>query len=438
MPDDSKPLDYEASQPELEPPKGALRIIFFIVLMDLLGFGIIIPLLAFYVPDFKDHPGQVTLLFSIYSICQFIGAPILGLMSDRFGRRPVLALSQAGSACGYLLLAIAAFDWHSPTTRLILVYASRIIDGFTGGNISTAQAYVSDVTTRANRAKGMGMLGAAFGIGFSIGPAVGGLMGHYMGLSSPGYFAAVLAAIAAVLSWTRLPESRKHDHTDIENWLHPSRFAPVLRKPVLVQLLAIGFCVMAAFVMMESTIALFLNKTFGWNEKGVGFYFLFAGFVIIVIQGGLIGRLTKKLGDWPLCIAGPFGVTLGMTGLVAVAYLAPHVGFPLLMVILLISGAANATGRSLQQPTLSSLLSKFSDSNEQGLVFGLYHGLSSLARVIGPLIAGFAYLTLRNAGQFALAGVITAAIGVWTFVLRQPPPHEPIPEATAEAATERG
>ena len=205
-----------------EPPKGALAIIFFIVLMDLLGFGIIIPLLAFYVKDFQNHWFQVTLLFSVYSICQFIGAPILGLISDRFGRRPVLALSQAGSAVGYLLLAFAAFDWHSATTRLALVYCSRIIDGFTGGNISTAQAYVSDVTTPQNRAKGMGMLGAAFGIGFSIGPALGGLCGHFS-LSLPGWIAAALAAVAAVLSWTRLPESRKRAETEAENWLHPSR-----------------------------------------------------------------------------------------------------------------------------------------------------------------------------------------------------------------------
>ena len=132
--------------------------------MDLLGFGIIIPLLPKYIPNYESHPGQVTALFSVYSICQFIGAPILGLMSDRaLARRRVLAFSQAGSTIGYLLLAAAAWNWANPMTGLIIVYVSRIIDGFTGGNISTAQAYISDVTTRANRAKGMGLLGAAFG-----------------------------------------------------------------------------------------------------------------------------------------------------------------------------------------------------------------------------------------------------------------------------------
>src|SRR6185312_14150439 len=195
------PLEYQSPPPPPpEPPKGALAVIFFIVLMDLLGFGIIIPLLPFYVPDFERHPMQVTALFAVYSICQFIGAPILGLISDRFGRRPVLALSQAGSAIGYILLAIAAFNWANPMTRLLIVYASRVIDGFTGGNISTAQAYVSDVTTPANRAKGMGMLGAAFGVGFSMGPAVGGLLSYYgtqwvgrdFGSSLPAWVAAAL------------------------------------------------------------------------------------------------------------------------------------------------------------------------------------------------------------------------------------------------------
>jgi MFS family permease len=418
--------------------RGALGIIFFIVLMDLLGFGIIIPLLMFYVPEYRTHPMEVTALFSIYSICQFIGAPILGLISDRFGRRPVLTISQAGSAVGYILLGVAAFNWRSPTTRLLLVYLSRMIDGFTGGNISTAQAYVSDVTTPQNRARGMGMLGAAFGVGFSLGPAMGGIIGHYFGLSAPGWAAAVLAAMAAVFSWMRLPESRAHAETEAENWLHPSRFLPILRNSALVQLLAIGFCIMAAFVMMESTISLFLNEVFGWRELGVGLYFLFIGIIIIGVQGGLIGRLTKRFGDWPLCTLGPLGVAGGMGGLIAVAFAAPAAGFAVGLAVLLLAGAVNAVGRSLQQPTLSSLLSKFSDRNQQGVVFGMYHGLGSLARVAGPMVAGFAYPFLRNTGQFLIAGLIAIAMALWTYALWQPTPHEAEAEATSEAALERG
>src|SRR5688572_12763258 len=179
---DAPPLDYERQVPEPEPPKGALGIIFLIVVIDLMGFGIIIPLLPFYVPNLQEHPLKVTLLFSVFSICQFIGAPVLGMLSDRHGRRPVLVLSQVGSAVGYVLLGVATI-WRvsNPAVMLGLVYVSRIIDGFTGGNISTAQAYVSDVTTRENRAKGMGMIGAAFGIGFTLGPALGGVLSYFFG-----------------------------------------------------------------------------------------------------------------------------------------------------------------------------------------------------------------------------------------------------------------
>ena len=432
----SEPAGLNEATGPAQPPRGALAIIFFIVFLDLLGFGIIIPLLAFYVPDFQHNAMKVTALFSIYSICQFIGAPILGLISDRFGRRPVLALSQVGSAIGYVLLGMAALPFNSPGSRLALVYLSRILDGFTGGNISTAQAYVSDVTTPENRAKGMGLLGAAFGIGFSIGPALGGILGHWS-LSLPGWVAAALAAAAAIISWLRLPESRKHAETEAENWLHPSRFAPIFRKPVLVQLLAIGFCIMAAFVMMESTITLFLNKIFGWAELGVGLYFLFIGIIIIGVQGGMIGRLTRRFGDWPLCIAGPVLVAVGMGGYIAVAYVGLHRTLAIGLTLLLISGATNAVGRSFQQPTLSSLLSKFSGRSEQGVVFGLYHGLSSLARVVGPMIAGLAYPYLRNAGQFVVAAVIALSMAAWTYALRQPPHPEPAGSGTGQAALER-
>src|SRR5215212_8299771 len=197
----AEPLEYQGDASPPEPPKGALGAIFLIVFVDLLGFGIIIPLLPRYVPQFTEHPVKVTLLFSVFSVFQFVGAPVLGALSDRYGRRPVLIVSQAGSAFGYLLLAFATQGHFDPKTALALVYLSRIIDGFTGGNISTAQAYVSDVTTPQNRAKGMGMLGAAFGIGFTAGPFLGGVIGV-----KAAYVAAALSATAALLTYLRLPE----------------------------------------------------------------------------------------------------------------------------------------------------------------------------------------------------------------------------------------
>jgi DHA1 family tetracycline resistance protein-like MFS transporter len=427
MTDTPKP-DYQA--PGDEPPKGALGIIFLIVVIDLMGFGIIIPLLPFYVPNYQENPLKVTLLFSVFSICQFIGAPVLGMLSDRYGRRPVLVLSQIGSAAGYVLLGVATL-WKdsNPALMLGLVYVSRVIDGFTGGNISTAQAYVSDVTTPANRAKGMGVLGAAFGIGFCLGPFLGGTLGHY-NKALPAYVAAALCAFAALITYLRLPESRKHVESDVVMWLHPARFAPILRKPVLVQLLAISFFIMAAFVMMESTIGIFLNAAFGYEERQVGYFFGFLGLVIIVVQGRLIGPLTKRFGEWPLAVAGPLLVAAGMVGFISTAY------WPALA-LLCVAGASNATGRSLQQPATSALISKFSDPREQGMVFGLYHGLGSLARVVGPVVAGLAY-RVSHTGAFAVACAIAVAMALWTFVLRQPAPAAPASpeEAMGHAAME--
>ena len=421
-----------------EPPKGALLAIFLIILVDFLGFGLIIPLLPFYIPGYEHRTFEVTLLFSIYSICQFIGAPILGAMSDRYGRRPVLILSQLGSAAGYVLLGIATLQ-KDPQIRLLMVYVSRVVDGFTGGNVSTAQAYISDVTTPKNRAKGMGLIGAAFGIGFCVGPFLGGVLGG-INVSWPAYAAALLAAVAAAQTYFKLPEPRIHKPTDSRLWLHPSTFTPVFKNPVVTQLLMISFISMAAFVMMETTAGIFLAKIFGWNDPAVasrrtGWFFGYAGLVIVIVQGGLIGRLSKRVGEWPLAILGALLVTVGMAFFIGSAFMPG-------LLMLGIAGAVNATGRSLQGPTLASLLSKFSNPKEQGVVFGLSNGLSSLARVAGPMLAGAMYPFWRNTGQFWTAGAILLIAAAWTIAVKaqarsQGAGFEPVTreEAVARAAT---
>ncbi|HZL35568.1 MAG TPA: MFS transporter [Tepidisphaeraceae bacterium] len=425
------PLDSESLAPSPKPqaPKGALAIIFFIVFIDLMGFGIIIPLLPFYVNVPQDNPFKVTLLFSIYSVCQFIGAPILGALSDRIGRRPVLAFSQVGSAVGYILLGLATqFHWSHAWMLISMVYLSRVIDGFTGGNISTAQAYISDVTTAKNRAKGMGLLGAAFGIGFAAGPFLGGVLGS-IHVSIPAYVAAGFSAAAAVLTLAKLPESRTHKPTEAENWLHPRRFAPLMRNRPLVQLLMISFCLMAAFVMMESTVGLYLNGLLGWEARKVGWYFAYCGLIIVIVQGGLIGRLTKRLGDWPLAIAGPLLVAVGMAGYVWTGHWR---GASAIFGILMVAGAINAAGRSFQMPTISSLISKFTSRGDQGAVFGLYSGISSLARVAGPIIAGALYPFLRHTAQYLAAAIIAFLMGLWLMTLRQRAPHEVAGDGASE------
>ena len=410
----SNPAESDIPQPteapDEQPAKGALGIIFLIVLIDLMGFGIIIPLLPFYVREPELNPMKVTLLFSVYSICQFIGAPILGAISDRRGRKPVLAFSQIGSAAGYVMLGLATqIHWQWSGMLLLLVYLSRIIDGFTGGNISTAQAYISDVTTVQTRSRAMALIGIAFGLGFSVGPFLGGVLGKYS-ISLPAYVAGGFSLLAAILTFARLPESRTHKPVDVEAWLHPSQFAPVLRKPILLQLLMMSFITMAAFVMMESTIGIFLKAHYHYQQQQVGWFFGFVGVVILIVQGGIIRRIVKTVGDWPLAILGPALVTIGM-GVYAITAYSP------VLWILLVAGAINATGRSCQQPTLSALLARFSDREEQGIVFGLSNGLSSLARVFGPIVAGLTYKYARNTGPFITAGLLSAAGAIWTAAL---------------------
>ncbi len=410
MSDSDQPNGGQADAAAPAKDKSVMGIIFLIVFMDLLGFGVIIPLLPVYAKNYDASPLQVGLLFSIYSICQLVASPILGAISDRHGRRPVLIFSQLGSAIGYALLgAVTQAHFHNLQLALMLIYVSRLIDGISGGNISTAQAYIADVTTEANRAKGMGMLGAAFGLGFVAGPLLGGTLGAYA-THWPAYAAAVFSLVAMTLTILRLPESRVHKPSEAEHFLHPSHFLPILRKPVLRNLLLISFFAMAAFVVMETVIALFLLDLFKYHEKEVGYFFAYVGVIILVVQGRAIGPITRRTGEWPLAISGPLLVGLGMGVYVAVAY------YPVLW-LLLIAGALNAAGRSFFQPSISSLTSKFADANEQGATFGLSHALMSLARVVGPLVAGWSY-AYHVTTPFYIAAGVSFMVVAWTAMLR--------------------
>lgn len=400
-----------ANAPSGSGTRGALLAIFLIVFVDLLGFGLIIPLLPFYARTFKASDVQVTLLFSAYSICQFVAAPLLGMLSDRFGRRPILLLSQVGSVAGFVLLGYAT-SWRGEnlTIGLALLYAARIIDGLSGGNISTAQAYISDVTTSEDRARGMGLLGAAFGLGFIFGPAIGGLLAHWFGQAVPAYAAAAFSALAAGMTFFYLPESSSRRPTQAETWLRPSAFLPVLKRPVLAQLMLIWFVAMTAFVMIDSTIVLYLNDVFGFGEAQAAGYFVFVGLIIALVQGSLIKPLTRLVSEWTLCVAGPFLVAAGYLVAMSTAWHA-------LQIILVIGGAVYAIGRSIQQPAINSLVSKVSDPADQGLAFGLFQGAGTVARVTGPLIAGPLY-TLHHVGPFLTAACVVAGAAVWTWTIR--------------------
>jgi MFS transporter, DHA1 family, tetracycline resistance protein len=394
-----------------EPKRGSLGTIFLIVMMDLLGWGIIIPLLPIYSLLYNASPLEAGLLLSVYSMCQFIASPILGMASDRYGRRAVLMYSQLGSVAGYILLGVVMqHHWQTASTALGLFYLSRIIDGLSGGNVSTAQAYISDVTSKENRSKGMGVIGAAFGVGFAIGPFIGGVLAG-IHLALPGYFAAAASFVAMLMTWWLLPEPPRHQAVETEVWLHPGRFRPIFQNTRLTQLLLIAFFSMCGFTMLESMGSLLVSRpdTFNFTPRGVGLYFGYFGLIIAIVQGGLIGRLSRRFGDWPLAIIGPLLVALGMLNLV---YMAFH---PILW-MLLAGAAIMAGGRSLQTPTIFSLISKNSDPRTQGVVFGFNQGLLSLARVIGPALGGWIYTT-HDSGPFALATVILVCVSLWTLTI---------------------
>jgi DHA1 family tetracycline resistance protein-like MFS transporter len=360
-----------------------LLIIYLTVFIDLVGFGIVIPSLPFYVESeaFRATPFEIGLLFASYSLMQFVFSPVLGSLSDKYGRRPVLFFSILGSAVGYLFIGFAFALW--------MVFLGRIIAGITGGNISTAQAYIADVTTKENRARGMGIFGAMFGLGFVFGPAIGGILSRY-GIHVPFFFAAFLSLLNAVLLYFILPESVKPDSSGAAEF-RKNRFAQIiesLRNAQFGTLNAVYFFLVTSFSIMTYAFVLFTIFRFGYNAEQNGYIFAFIGITAVIFQGVLFNRLVDRFGENSLMIVGclmmaasffaiPF-VTVDFGGLTGL----------LLAVILL------TVGNSMASPAITSLASKVSDESEQGKSLGVLQAGASLARAIGPALGG---VLLNNA-----------------------------------------
>lgn len=363
--------------------RSPLVIIFITIFIDLVGFGIVIPVLPLYAERYGASETTIGVLLAIYSAMQFVFAPVLGKLSDRVGRRPVLLVSLIGTSIGFLIMGLApsmpvglALLGLGPT--LVWLFVARMIDGISGGNISTAQAYIADVTPPEERSKGMGLIGAAFGLGFVFGPMIGGVL-SYISPAAPFYFASAMAAANATALYFLLPESLSHEH---RSEARRGGIVRVLEESGSWQLVAVMgayFFATVSFAMMTATFALFAAHRFKFDAWHTGFLFGYVGVIGAVIQGGLLGRLVKMFGDKPLTVIG--------TAIFAVSIFC----FPLsaTVVTLIAAGTGLAIGNSLMTPTLNALASKSVNASLQGRVLGVMASVASLARIIGPVLGGW-------------------------------------------------
>ena len=347
--------------------RSPLLVIFITVFIDLIGFGIVIPVLPRYAESFNASIREIGLLVVSYSLMQFIFSPILGGMSDKRGRRPILLVSIIGAGFSYIIVGLA----HS----LVLLFVGRILAGIMGANISTAQAYIADVTKPEERARGMGLIGAAFGLGFVFGPALGGLL-YTVSPNLPFFFTAGLSFANAVLLYFVLPETITPDHPARMS-AGGNRFSVLsgtFGQARLILVILLYFLVVTAFSMMTTAFVPFTQYRFAFEPLQNGYLFLFIGLVAAIFQGALIGRLVKRFGETALLIIGGL-ILLGSFLLV------PHT---IALAGLLICAGSFAIGNGLATTTLTSLASKSVGPAEQGRILGLTQSFASLGRVIGP------------------------------------------------------
>jgi len=377
----------------------ALVTLLVIVFIDMLGFGMVIPVMALYAEKLGASSSQTGWLMASYSLMQFAFAPLWGRLSDRFGRRPLLLLSIVMTSVAFFGYALA------PTFGWLIV--SRLFAGAATANIGIAQAYVADVTKPEDRARGMGLIGAAFGMGFVLGPAMGGVLSG-IALPAPGYAAGALAALNGVAAFFVLKEPASHVVAQ-----RKPRFAALvteLGRPGIRRIIVIYLLVVFAFAGMESTFALLSEHRYGLTASTVGYVFAFLGVIIAVVQGGLIGPLTRRFGERTLLVAGLL--------LQAVAFLM----LPFMPGVpgLLLACVPLAAGSGLSNPALSALLSRSARREDQGGTLGIGQSASALGRVLGPVTGTFVFGELWMAGPYVGGAVIMLAMAALGATLRAP------------------
>jgi MFS family permease len=368
-----------------------MAVLFLIVFVDLVGFGLVIPLLPFYVQRVGASPEVITLVLGLYSLAQFVAAPVWGRLSDKYGRKPILALTSIGLGLSYLLLGYA--------DSLTLVVASRILGGAMAGNIGAAQAYVSDVTTAETRARGMGMIGAAFGLGFILGPTIGGVLGGRdlatANFVLPAVVAAGLSFVAGIGALAVLKESLPASRRGVApDKAH--RMGLGSAPPAFVTLVITGFLVITAWAQFETVFALWANRVLNFGPQQIGFVLAFVGVLSAAIQGGAIGPLTRRFGERRLVLA---------------AFALLIAGYLLMwraddLPTLLAAAAVLAAGSGVLNPSLTSLVSQAAADDRQGAALGIYQGATSLSRVVGPAFSGAVFAHFGTGAPFLLSGAL--------------------------------
>ncbi|MEZ4256162.1 MAG: MFS transporter [Polyangiales bacterium] len=371
------------------------------VFLDLLGFGIIIPVAAYYATDYGASPKQIAWLTAAYSLTQFIFVPFWGRLSDRVGRRPVMIWSILGTA-----VSLTLFGWAPNLTWLFI---ARAVHGAMTANLATAQAYMADISPDNERAKAMGMLGAAFGVGFIVGPFLGGHLaelgkGMGLGYSLVGYGGAALSLVNFVLAWFLLVEPERHKDATRRSF---AQVFELLRLPGVSLLVVAGFVSTFAFANMTSTYALLTMERLGWTaarggERLNGYVFGLIGLIGAVLQGGLMGPLVRRFREPPMVIVGLFAMGGAMALLGAM-----HT-----VVTLLTASVCMAIGNSLSTPTLASLVSIRTPPEHQGSVLGATASLGSLGRLLGPVVAGLLYEYVSSGAPYFVAAVLMATAGL--------------------------
>jgi len=399
--------------------KKRLFSVLLVVFIDLLGFSLILPLLPYYAEKYGANNFVTGLLVASYAAMQLVGAPLLGRLSDRFGRRPVLLVSVFGTFLGFLLLAFAdpigigladAFNPQAANLFIIgILFLARLVDGLTGGNLSVAQAYITDVTDPQNRSKGLGMIGAAFGLGFIIGPASGGLLSQW-GYAIPALVAAALSLSNLLLIYYWLPESLSPERRgQINSNRVPftlSALVFALRRPFSGSLLITRFLFGLAFAIFQTMFALYALNTFNLQARDTGFILTYVGILSVFVQGFLIGRLTQSFREDVLIFAASGLMTLSLLGWA----LTPSVFW--LVIILTPTAIAGGVLNTL----LSSTLTKAVQPMEVGGILGLSASIESATRIIAPVLGGFLLQTIGVWSPGALGAVLMLAASIYVFL----------------------